>query len=73
MHPTPRKTWHGPTRCRARSAKFAWRVEAGEDTRGGEHGKGRAHTVKLHRQCCLFHLLPREGYCGACPLSPAHR
>jgi ferric iron reductase protein FhuF len=48
-------------------------VEAGEDTRGGEHGKGRAHTVKLHRQCCLFHLLPREGYCGACPLSPAHR
>ncbi|WP_440532060.1 siderophore-iron reductase FhuF [Variovorax sp. YR566] len=35
--------------------------------------EGRERTVKLHRQCCLFHLLPREGYCGACPLSPAHR
>jgi len=34
---------------------------------------GRAHTVKLHRQCCLFHLLPGEDYCGACPLSPTHR
>lgn len=35
--------------------------------------EGRDRTVKLHRQCCLFHLLPHEGYCGACPLSPAHR
>lgn len=45
----------------------------GEGGEGGESGKDRARTVKLHRQCCLFHLLPREGYCGACPLSPAHR
>ncbi|MBJ2159732.1 siderophore-iron reductase FhuF [Variovorax sp. IB41] len=30
-------------------------------------------TVKLHRQCCLYHLLPGEDYCGACPLAPAHR
>ncbi|MEC5161368.1 MULTISPECIES: siderophore-iron reductase FhuF [unclassified Janthinobacterium] len=22
----------------------------------------------LHRQCCLYHLLPDQGYCGACPL-----
>lgn len=35
--------------------------------------EGRDRTVKLHRQCCLFHLLPREDYCGACPLSPANR
>ena len=35
--------------------------------------EGRDRTMKLHRQCCLFHLLPREGHCGACPLSPAHR
>ncbi|SFP23991.1 ferric iron reductase protein FhuF [Variovorax sp. OK605] len=35
--------------------------------------EGHDHAVKLHRQCCLFHLLPGEGYCGVCPLSPAHR
>jgi ferric iron reductase protein FhuF len=29
--------------------------------------------VRLHRQCCLYHLLPREGYCGACPLAPHHQ
>lgn len=29
--------------------------------------------MKLHRQCCLYHLLPGEGYCGACPLAPQHR
>ncbi|GLS06336.1 ferric iron reductase FhuF [Chitiniphilus shinanonensis] len=23
----------------------------------------------LHRQCCLYYLLPGEGYCGACPLA----
>ncbi len=26
--------------------------------------------LTLHRQCCLFHLLPGQGYCGACPLAP---
>ena len=26
----------------------------------------------LHRQCCLYHLLPGQGYCGACPLDSAH-
>ncbi|MFT3815663.1 MAG: siderophore-iron reductase FhuF [Acidovorax sp.] len=25
-------------------------------------------TIALHRQCCLYHLLPAMGYCGACPL-----
>lgn len=27
----------------------------------------------LHRQCCLYYLLPDEGYCDACPLSPEFR
>ncbi len=30
-------------------------------------------AIKLHRQCCLYYLLPEEGYCGACPLAPQHR
>lgn len=34
---------------------------------------GKPATLKLHRQCCLYHLLPDEGYCGACPLAPEHR
>ncbi|MDQ0045099.1 siderophore-iron reductase FhuF [Variovorax boronicumulans] len=33
----------------------------------------RPVPLKLHRQCCLCHLLPGEGYCGACPLAPQHR
>ncbi|MET3492992.1 siderophore-iron reductase FhuF [Variovorax boronicumulans] len=33
------------------------------------HGE-RPVLLKLHRQCCLRHLLPGEGYCGACPLAP---
>ncbi|MFS2052117.1 (2Fe-2S)-binding protein, partial [Variovorax sp. CT11-76] len=24
-------------------------------------------------QCCLYHLLPGEEHCGACPLAPRHR
>lgn len=28
--------------------------------------------LKLHRQCCLYYLLPDEGFCGACPLAPQH-
>lgn len=35
--------------------------------------EGREMPLKLHRQCCLYHLLPGEGYCGACPLAPLHR
>lgn len=27
--------------------------------------------LTLHRQCCLWHKLPGEGYCQACPLSHA--
>jgi ferric iron reductase protein FhuF len=34
---------------------------------------GRHIPLKLHRQCCLYHLLPDEPYCGACPLAPRHR
>ncbi|UTY59435.1 siderophore-iron reductase FhuF [Massilia sp. erpn] len=26
--------------------------------------------VPLHSQCCLYHLLPGQSYCGACPLDP---
>ncbi|MCT8179005.1 siderophore-iron reductase FhuF [Variovorax sp. Varisp41] len=29
--------------------------------------------LRLHRQCCLYHLLPGEEHCGACPLAPRHR
>lgn len=29
---------------------------------------GHQMPVKLHRQCCLNHLLPGETACGACPL-----
>ncbi|MDP9989729.1 ferric iron reductase protein FhuF [Variovorax boronicumulans] len=35
--------------------------------------EGRDIPLRLHRQCCLYHLLPGEGYCGACPLAPQHR
>ncbi|WP_420226754.1 siderophore-iron reductase FhuF [Pigmentiphaga litoralis] len=46
------------------------------------HGTRRVSTrvesgvvtpVRLHRQCCLYYLLPGEGYCGLCPLAPEHR
>lgn len=33
---------------------------------------GQTSHVKLHRQCCLYHLLPGEDYCGLCPLSPGN-
>ncbi|MGC4060224.1 MAG: siderophore-iron reductase FhuF [Aquabacterium sp.] len=29
--------------------------------------------LRLHRQCCLYYLLPRESYCTACPLAPRLR
>jgi len=29
--------------------------------------------LTLHRQCCLYYLLPGESHCGACPLAPQHR
>ena len=29
--------------------------------------------ITLHRQCCLYYLLPAEGYCAACPLAPEFR
>ena len=31
---------------------------------------GRQAHTRLHRQCCLYYLLPGKGYCAACPLSP---
>ena len=34
---------------------------------------GVVTPVRLHRQCCLYYLLPGEGYCGLCPLAPEHR
>lgn len=34
---------------------------------------GTPAPVTLHRQCCLYYLLPEEGYCGACPLAPEFR
>lgn len=33
---------------------------------------GGERQVTLHRQCCLYYLLPGEGYCGRCPLDPAY-
>ena len=35
--------------------------------------EGRHAPLKLHRQCCLNHLLPGERHCGACPLAPQYR
>ncbi|CDG82371.1 siderophore-iron reductase FhuF [Janthinobacterium agaricidamnosum] len=34
---------------------------------------GGQQCVTLHRQCCLYYLLPGEGYCGRCPLDPQYR
>lgn len=34
-----------------------------------QHG-GHAELIQLHPQCCLYHLLPGQSYCGACPLAP---
>lgn len=34
---------------------------------------GEMKTLRLHRQCCLYYLLPELGYCGACPLDPRFR
>ncbi len=36
-------------------------------------GGGGDARVTLHRQCCLYYLLPTEGYCGRCPLDPRYR
>ncbi|WP_148713619.1 siderophore-iron reductase FhuF [Chitinolyticbacter meiyuanensis] len=33
----------------------------------------QAAPLALHRQCCLYYLLPGEDYCGACPLAPQFR
>ncbi|TJZ64737.1 siderophore-iron reductase FhuF [Chitiniphilus eburneus] len=38
--------------------------------RCGNMNQAAPHT--LHRQCCLYYLLPDEDYCGACPLGQAH-
>jgi ferric iron reductase protein FhuF len=35
--------------------------------------EGRHTSFRLHRQCCLYYLLPHETHCNACPLSPAYR
>lgn len=35
--------------------------------------KGQTERITLHQQCCLYYLLPDEGYCGACPLAPQYR
>ncbi|WP_398493853.1 siderophore-iron reductase FhuF [Variovorax sp.] len=34
---------------------------------------GAPASIALHRQCCLYYLLPEEGYCAACPLAPEFR
>lgn len=34
---------------------------------------GATVTQQLHRQCCLYYLLPGTGYCDACPLDPRLR
>ncbi|MFF7400336.1 siderophore-iron reductase FhuF [Achromobacter sp. NPDC008082] len=35
--------------------------------------RGPGPAVTLHRECCLYHLLPTAQYCAACPLAPQHR
>ncbi|MBB1593237.1 siderophore-iron reductase FhuF [Achromobacter sp. UMC46] len=35
--------------------------------------RGADPMVTLHRECCLYHLLPTAQYCAACPLAPQHR
>lgn len=34
---------------------------------------GEAVTLRLHRQCCLYYLLPDQGYCRACPRTSGNR
>ena len=31
---------------------------------------GAPRNITLHRQCCLFYLLPAQHCCSACPLAP---
>jgi ferric iron reductase protein FhuF len=57
--PMPRPAFDNPLHGRQREVRMLH----------GDH----YDMVKLHRQCCLYHLLPGEDYCGACPLAPAHR
>jgi ferric iron reductase protein FhuF len=33
---------------------------------------GQPHEVRLHRQCCLYYLLPGHDFCAPCPLAPAN-
>ena len=33
---------------------------------------GQPIAITLHRQCCLYYLLPNDGYCVACPLAPQY-
>ena len=35
--------------------------------------RGDGPVMTLHRECCLYHLLPTAQYCAACPLAPQHR
>lgn len=56
---------HGPARPNALQGT---QREVARRTATGLH-----QAVRLHRQCCLNHLLPQEGYCGLCPLAPEHR
>ncbi|MET0266315.1 MAG: siderophore-iron reductase FhuF [Duganella sp.] len=53
-----------PLYARARTVH----VQGGSDAAGAGGG-----CVTLHRQCCLYYLLPAEGYCGRCPLDPRYR
>lgn len=34
---------------------------------------GEPVTLRLHRQCCLYYLLPNQSYCRACPRTPGNR
>ena len=45
------------------------RARVGQVPDTSEGGKRR---VTLHRQCCLYYLLPGEDYCGRCPLDPVY-
>jgi ferric iron reductase protein FhuF len=34
---------------------------------------GKPRASRLHRQCCLYYLLPDQGYCRDCPRAATHK
>ncbi|CAB3628464.1 siderophore-iron reductase FhuF [Achromobacter pestifer] len=62
LHLLEAPCWGAEAAARANPLCLAPRISRGPDP-----------TVTLHRECCLYHLLPTAQYCAACPLAPQHR